>query len=95
MSAGTKAQNFQHKRSIERCVWQDKKDFTVEVLMNSQNSRVYGTKKFSIEDNRLFHHTNKQSKKVKVSACVTWNGATKPFFTNETRIEGLKVNQQT
>ena len=99
MSAGTKerrtnragalAERFsENARSIENCVWQDEKDFTVDIPLNSQNGRVYGVGcKASIVDNRLFHQSNKQSKMV--SACVTWNGATKPFFVNE---KGLKVN---
>ena len=69
------------KRSIERCIWQDKKDSMVDVPFNAQNNRVYGMdKKDKIPGNQLFHHTSKQSKKVMVSACVTWKGATKPFF---------------
>ena len=85
--------NFRKKRSTERCVWQDEKDFTVDVPFNVQNNRVYGMdKKDKIPGYRLFHHANKQSKKVMVSACVTWKGATKPFFVNE---NGLKVNAKT
>lgn len=100
MNSGTKerrkeraavlAEKFGKKRMIEKCVWQDEKDFTLEIPMNPQNSRVYGTTtKSEINDNRLFHRTNRQSKKVMVSACVTWKGATKPFFVND---NGLKVN---
>ena len=78
------------KRKIEKCVWQDEKDFTLEVPLNPQNCRVYGEgTKSDIEDTRLFHQSNKQSVKVMVSACITWNGATKPFFVTG---EGLKVN---
>ena len=52
-------------------------------------SRVYGFEnKDNIQDNRLFHDTSRQSKKVMVSACVTWKGATKLFFVNS---KGLKV----
>ena len=81
------------KRSIERCIWQDKKDFMVDVPFNAQNNRVYGMdKKDKIPGNQLFHHTSKQYKKVMVSACVTWKGATKPFFVNE---NSLKVNAKT
>ena len=88
--AGDLAKRFAHKRSIERCVWQDEKDFSLQVPLNPQNSRVYGTsQKKDIQPNRLFQHSNKQSIKVMVSACVTWNGATKPCFVNE---KGLKVN---
>ena len=80
---GALMERFKHKRSIERCVWQDEKDFTVQIPLNPQNSRVYGTnKKEDIKPNRLFHHSNKQSVKIMVSACLTWKGATKPFFDN-------------
>ena len=88
--AGALAEKFSKKRSIERCVWQDEKDFTVDVPFNAQNNHVYGMdKKDKIPGNQLFHHANKQSKKAMVSACVTWKGATKPFVVNE---NGLKVN---
>ena len=40
--AGELAKRFSHKRSIERCVWQDEKDFTLQVPLNHQNDRVYG-----------------------------------------------------
>ena len=88
--AGALAEKFSQKRAIERLVWQDEKDFTLDIPMNIQNSRVYGmNKKENIPANRLFHQTNRQTKKVMVSACVTWKGATKPFFVNE---NGLKIN---
>ena len=75
---------FRKSYSVEKCAWQNEKDFTLDFPLNSQNSRVYGFEnKDNIQDNRLFHHTNRQSKKVVVSACVTWKGATKPFFLND------------
>ena len=40
--AGALAERFSNKRSVEKCVWQDEKDFTLEVPLNHQNSRVYG-----------------------------------------------------
>ena len=33
---------FPIKGVFEKCVWQDEKDFTLEVRLNHQNSRVYG-----------------------------------------------------
>ena len=67
--AGALAGRFRKSRSVEKWVGQ-----------HSQNSRVYGFEnKHNIQDSLLFHHTNKQSKKVMVSACVTWKGASKPF----------------
>ena len=38
--SGALAEQFPHKRSIEKCVLQDEKDFTLEVPINPQNSRV-------------------------------------------------------
>ena len=53
---------------------------------------MYGNgSKSEIDDACLFHQTNKQSKKVMVLACVTWNGATKPFFLND---KGIKMNSK-
>ena len=69
-TAGALAGRFRKSRPVEKWVWQ-----------HGQNSRVYGFEnKHNIQDSLLFHHTNKQSKKVMVSACVTWKGASKPFF---------------
>ena len=81
--AGALAERFSNKRNVEKCVWQDEKDFTLEVPLNHQNSCVYDkNRKGDISDDQLFHNTNRQSKKVMVSACITWYGAKKPFFVN-------------
>ena len=40
--AGALAERFCNKRSVGKCVWQDEKDFMLEVPLNHQNSRVYG-----------------------------------------------------
>ena len=91
--AGALAGRFRKSRSAEKCVWQNEKDFILDFPLNSQNSRVYGFEnKDNIQYNRLFHYTNRQSKKVMVSACVTWKDATKPFFVNN---KGLEVNFKT
>ena len=88
--AGTLAERFSNKMSVEKCVWQDEKYFTLEGPLNHQNSRVYGkNRKGDISDNRLFHNTNRQSKKVMVSTYITWHGATNTFFVNN---KGLIVN---
>ena len=91
--AGNLVERFdKNGRSIEKCVWQDEKDFTLEVPFNSQNNRVYvNGNKTDVDDLRLFHQTNKQAKKVMVSACITWKGVTKPFFVNN---KGMKVNSK-
>ena len=89
--AGRLADRFERNpRLVEKCVFQDEKDFPLEVPLNHQNDRVYfqGDKKDVPEEN-LFHQSNRQSKKVMVSACLTWNGATPPFFVNGS---GVKVN---
>ena len=90
--SGALAERFSNKRSVEKCVFQDEKDFTLDVPINHQNSRVYGKgKKADVSDKRLYHEKNRQSVKVMVSACVTWHGATKPFFVTNNNV---KVNAQ-
>ena len=77
---------------VEKTVWQDEKDFTLEVPVNLQNNRVYGKgRKSDIPDKSLISSTNKQSKKVMVSAAISWYGVTKPFFVNS---NGIKVNKE-
>ena len=79
-----------NKRMVEKTVWQDEKDFPLHVPVNAQNDRVYykGSKK-DVPDANLFKETKKLSKKVMVSAGISWYGATKPFFVSE---KGVKVN---
>ena len=51
---------FRKSRSVKKCAWQDEKNFALDVLLNSQNIRVYEVEnKDNIQDNRLFHHTNR------------------------------------
>jgi len=40
--AASLAEKIGKNRLVEKCVWQDEKDFTLDVPMNPQNSRVYG-----------------------------------------------------
>ena len=69
---------------IEKTVWPDEKDFTLDVPINLQNDRVYGKGKTSdVPDENLFASTKKMSRKVMVSAAIVWYGATKPFFVSE------------
>ena len=35
------ADRFTKSHFVEKCVWQNEKDFTLDVPLNSQNSRVY------------------------------------------------------
>ena len=48
-------------------------------------------KKSDVPDENLFASTNKMSKKVIVSAAISWYVATKLSFLNET---GIKVNKE-
>ena len=89
--AGALVDRFRKSRSVEKCVQQDEKDLTLDVA--SQNGRIYRFEnKDNIRDNCLFHHTNRQLKKVMVSACVMWKDATRPFFLSD---KGLNVNSKT
>ena len=63
-------------RVIEKTVWQDEKDFTLYVSINLQNDRVYGKGKNLMPQTSS---TSKMSKKVMVSAAISWYSATKPF----------------
>ena len=68
-------------RMFENTVWQDEKDFTLDVPVNLKDDRVYGKeKKSDVPDKNLFSSTNNMSRKVMVSAAFSWYGATKPFF---------------
>ena len=64
---------FRKSRSVEKYVRQDEKDFTLDVPLQPQNSLFYGFEnKGNIQNNRFFHHTIRQPKKVLVSASITW-----------------------
>ena len=78
--SGNLAEHIDHKsRLVEKFACQAEKGYTFEVPTNIQNKRVYFKgKKNQVSDENLFHQTNKQSIKVMVSACLTWNRATKP-----------------
>ena len=92
--SGNLAERFdRNPRLVEKFAYQDEKDFTLEVPTNIQNNRVYlQGKKDQVPDENLFHQKNKQSIKVMVSASLTWNGVTKPFFVNGC---GVKMNAKT
>ena len=86
------AEKFEcNTRMIEKTVWQDEKDFTLDVPVNLKNERVYGKgEKSDVPHENLFASSNKMSRKVMVSAAISWCGPTKPFFVNE---NGIKVNK--
>ena len=71
-------------------MWQDENDFPLAVPVNIQNDRVYFRgRKSDIPEERLVRQTRKQSRKVMVSAAMSWNGVKRPFFVNN---QGMKVN---
>ena len=76
---GKRLQRFP-THSLPRLVFQDEKDFF----------RVYfnGPKK-DVQRERLYSKGNKVSKKVMVSAVITWKGVSQPFFIGG---NGIKVN---
>ena len=76
--------------SLPRLVFQNEKDFFLQVSTNRQNNRVYfsGPKK-DVQSERLYSEGNKFSKKIMVSAVITWKGVNQPFFIGE---NGIKVN---
>jgi len=64
--SGALTERFSNKWSVERCVFQDKKDFTLDIPINYKN-RVYGKSQKIVDyifDDRLFHTTTRQPKKV-------------------------------
>ena len=66
---------------VKKIIFTDEKDFTLQVPSNRQNNRLFTKgKKSEVAANRLYHPQNKQSVKLMVSAGVSWNGVTKPFF---------------
>ena len=92
--SGNLAERFdRNPRLVEKFAYQDEKDFMLEVPTNTEKNRAYFKgKKDLVPDQNIFHQTNKQSIKLMVSACLTWNRATKPFFVNGCEV---KVNAQT
>ena len=69
-------------------VFTDEKDFTVEIACNCQNDRVYDRRKEDILIKRLRHEISRFTKKVMVSAGVSWRGKTRIHFidTNTTKL---------
>ena len=59
---------------VVETVWQDDKDFTLEVPVNLKNDHVYGkAKKLGIPDENILSSINKMSKEVMVSAAIWCN----------------------
>ena len=63
----------------------------MEVARNSQNDRVYGLRKRDIPPERLYHESSRFSKKIMVSAGVSWEGKTSLIFIDTTK---AKVNSE-
>ena len=76
---------------LKNIIFTDEKDFTLEVARNRQNDRVYGKRKRDIAPNRLYHETSRFTKKVMVSAGVSWKGKTRIHFIDT---EHTKVNSE-
>ena len=76
---------------VKNIIFPDEKDFTLEVARNRQNDRVYGKRKRDIAPNRLYHETSRFTKKVMVSAGVSWKGKTRIHFIDTER---TKVNSE-
>lgn len=74
---------------VKRIIFTDEKDFTLEVPKNRQNDRVYGKRKSDIPPSRLYHESSRFSKKLMVSAGVSWEGKTNIHFIDT---EKTKVN---
>jgi len=90
----TRSRNLNDKYSaqdVRRIVFTDEKDFSYEVARNRQNDRVYGKKKKEIPPSRLYHETSRFTKKVMVSAGVSWNGKTNIHFIDTNKV---KVNSE-
>ena len=89
----SRARNLYQKigtAEVKHVVFTDEKDFTLEVPINQQNNRVYGSgKKSAVPPERLYHEKSRFSKKVMVSAGVSYSGKTDVFFLET---ENAKVN---
>ena len=76
---------------VKNIIFTDEKDFTLEVARNWQNDWVYGKWKRDIAPNRLYHEASRFTKKVMVSAGVSWKGKTRIHFIDTER---TKVNSE-
>ena len=76
---------------VKNIIFTDEKDFTLEVARKRQSDRVYGKRKRDIAPNRLYHETSRFTKKVMVSAGVSWKGKTRIHFIDTER---TKVNSE-
>jgi len=79
------------KEDVKKIMFTDEKDFTYEIARNRQNDRVYGSRKKDIPSSRLYHECSRFSKKIMVSAGVSWNGKTDIYFidTKTTKVNSI------
>ena len=76
---------------VKKIIFTDEKDFTIEVAKNRQNDVVYGPRKSDIPLSRLYTEVNRFSRKIMVSAGVSWEGKTKLHFIDT---QTTKVNSE-
>ena len=79
------------KKDVERMIFTDEKDFTIEVAQNRQHDVVYRHKKKEIPVGWLYHEILGFSKKVMVSAGVSIRGKTRIHFIDTSK---MKVNSE-
>ena len=72
-------------------VFTDEMDFTLEIVKNCQNDRVYGPSK-DIAPNRVYHELLRLSKKIMAFALVSWQRKPNIHFIDTQRAE---VNSNT
>ena len=93
--AGKLLQHFSI-HSLPWLVFQDEKDFFLQVPTNCQNNWVYfNSPKKDVQPEHLHCKGNKFSKKVMVSTVITWKGVSQPFFIggNGTKVNGASYLQ--
>ena len=79
----------------EKTVWQDEKEKILSLtflLTYKMTGYMEKGKKSDVPDENLFASKNKMSRKVIVSAAISWYGTTKRFFVNENCIKVNKEN---
>ena len=78
---------FDNER-IKLLLWQDEKDFTIQVPSNRQNNRIFiRGRKSDVNPIRLYHPANKFTEKLMVSCLISWNGISKPFFVDPAKMK--------
>ena len=81
---------------VERIVFYDEKDFTLERPINRRNNRVcsVGGRKRDISPERLFHEKNKFSKKVMVCAAASSAGVSRAVVIDPSKVKVNSVKYQ-